>query len=244
MEMVVQRDGTLNFEEEAGPKDPLGTTQEPLNSAKDAGDPVNNPLTELKSVILSLEWEITDAVLGRFVDEIDRLKDAYSDDEVVVSFLGLLDSVGRYIKAHKGKAHPDAGKLLNSIYLSVERVILSKDMTDQEKRAKLSSELERFKTLKEKIALRKAAVERKQGLMGPDQAKAAAWAQKDEHGIQKAESSPDEAKERQLEAHEGHVIPDESLRLAVEGLKQLVQEEFKALREELRQLRESKERLI
>ena len=241
--MVIQGDGTLNFKEEAGPKDLLGHTRKPSNSAETAGDPVDNPVTALKSIILSLEWEITDAVLGRFVEEIDRLKDAYSDDEVVVSFLGLLDSVGGYIKTHKGKAHPDAGKLLNSIYLSVERVILSKDMRDQEKRAMLSRELENFKRLKEKIASRKAALEKKKGLKGPDQAKAAAQERKDDQGFRKEERSPDEAKETPLESHEGGVSPDESLRTAVDEIKQLIQEEFRALREELRQLRESKERI-
>ncbi len=239
--MVIQGDGTLNFKEEAGPMDLLGHTGKPSNSAEASGDPVNNPVTALKSIILSLEWEITDAVLGRFVEEIDRLKDAYSDDEVVVSFLGLLDSVGGYIKTHKGKAHPDAGKLLNSIYLSVERVILSKDMRDQEKRAMLSSELENFKRLKEKIALRKAALEKKKGLIGPDQAKAAAQERKDDQGLRKEEKLPDEVKERPLESHEGGVSPDESLRIALDEIKQLIQEEFRGLREELRQLRESKE---
>ncbi|UCG66148.1 MAG: hypothetical protein JSW12_03680 [Deltaproteobacteria bacterium] len=243
--MALQKDGTVDFGVEADPKDLFGHGNEILDSVEDTGDPEVTPLTELKSIVLSLDWEITDEIMSRFVKEIDKLKDTYRDDEILVSFLGLLDSVGKHIKTHKAKAHPNASKLLNSAYMSLEKVILSKDITEPERNRILASQLKSFKRLMEQIAVRKAASDRKKRLKPPDQARVAPQEPKEDQAIQqKEERSPEEAKERQLEPHEGRVSPDESLRLAVNELKQLVQEEFKALREELRQLRESKERLI
>lgn len=243
--MALQKDGTVDFGVEADPKDFFGHGNESLDSVEDTGDPEVTPLTELKSIVLSLDWEITDEIMSQFVKEIDKLKDTYRDDEILVSFLGLLDSVGKYIKTHKAKAHPNAGKLLNSAYMSLEKVIVSKDITEPERDRILASQLKSFKRLMEQVALRKAGSDGKKGLKPPDQARVAAQEPKEDQAIQqKEERSPEEAKERQLEPHEGRVSPDESLRLAVDELKQLIQEEFKALREELRQLRESKERLI
>ncbi|MBW1714466.1 MAG: hypothetical protein JRJ77_01390 [Deltaproteobacteria bacterium] len=243
--MALQKDGTVDFRVEADHKDLFGHGNKSLNTVEDTGDPEVTPLTGLKSIVLSLDWEITDEIMGRFVKEIDKLKDTYRDDEILVSLLGLLDSVGKYIKTHKAKAHPNASKLLNSAYMSLEKVIVSKDITEPERNRILASQLKNFKRLMEQIPLRKAASDRKNGLKPPDEARVAPQEPKEDQAIQKKEERPpEEAKERQLEPHEGRVSPDESFRLAVDELKQLIEEEFKALREELRQLRESKERLI
>ena len=45
----------------------------------------------------------------------------------------LLSSVGKYIKVNKGKAHPDAIKVLNSVFTSLEKVLLSKDIAEGER---------------------------------------------------------------------------------------------------------------
>jgi len=232
--LVLQKDGTVDFEVEADPKDLFGHSNEGLDSLEYTGDPEGTPLTELKSIVLSLDWEITDESMTRFVQEIEKLKKTYRDDKILVSFLGLLDSVGKYIKTHKAKAHPNASKLLNSAYMSLEKVIVSKDITEPERRKIFVSQVKSFKRLKEQIALRKAASDRKKGLKPPDQIGPVAEEQISDLSMQRQGRTPDGTKERLRES-------DEVFMSALEEIKQLIQEEFRALREELKQWREDEQ---
>lgn len=232
--MVLQKDGTVDFEVEADPKDLFGHSNEGLDSLEYTGNPEGTPLTELKSIVLSLDWEITDESMTRFVQEIEKLKKTYRDDKILVSFLGLLDSVGKYIKTHKAKAHPNASKLLNSAYMSLEKVIVSKDITEPERRKIFVSQVKSFKRLKEQIALRKAASDRKKGLKPPDQIGPVAEEQINDLSMQRQGRTPDGTKERLRES-------DEVFMSALEEIKQLIQEEFRALREELKQWREDEQ---
>ncbi len=42
----------------------------------------SSPLTQLKSIILSLDWEITDETLQELADEIEHLQPMWEDDKV------------------------------------------------------------------------------------------------------------------------------------------------------------------
>ena len=222
---------------EADPKDLLGHSNESPDSVEDTGDPEGTPLRELKSIVLSLDWEITDQTMSRFVKEIDRLKDTYRDDKILVSFLGLLDSVGKYIKTHKTRAHPNASKLLNSAYMSLEKVIVSKDITGPERKKILVNQLRSFKRLKEQIALRKAASDRKKELKPSEQISPMAEELRNDLPMQRQGRVPDETKGRLRESDEGRVSPPEGFMSALEEIKQLIQDEFRALRKDLKQWR-------
>jgi len=222
---------------EADPKDLLGHSNESPDSVEDTGDPEGTPLRELKSIVLSLDWEITDQTMSRFVKEIDRLKDTYRDDTILVSFLGLLDSVGKYIKTHKTRAHPNASKLLNSAYMSLEKVIVSKDITGPERKKILVNQLRSFKRLKEQIALRKAASDRKKELKPSEQISPMAEELRNDLPMQRQGRVPDETKGRLRESDEGRVSPPEGFMSALEEIKQLIQDEFRALRKDLKQWR-------
>ncbi len=111
-----------------------------------------NPLTELKSIVLSIEWEITDEIMTKFLTQLNELTETYKDDRVVVMFLQLLSSVGKYIKAKKANADPDVVKLLNTAYAGMEEVVLTKDITETDKKRILSAEINKFKKIKERLA--------------------------------------------------------------------------------------------
>ena len=42
----------------------------------------SSPLTRLKSIILSLDWEITDEILQELADEVANLESVYQGDKV------------------------------------------------------------------------------------------------------------------------------------------------------------------
>ena len=52
------------------------------------------PLSELKNLVLSIDWEITDEVLQKFIGQIRDLKTTYKDDKINLTFLQILGSLG------------------------------------------------------------------------------------------------------------------------------------------------------
>jgi len=110
-----------------------------------------DPLDELKSLVMSIEWEITDDVMERFLSQIDSLKTRLGEDRILIMFLQLLGSLGLYVKTNKGKAHPIAFKLLNSVYNSFENAASPGKISPSEKKKLLYLELNKYKELKEQI---------------------------------------------------------------------------------------------
>jgi len=64
------RDDTPNRAVQINNEDTLGQSGRSVNTANDTGNPGGNPLRELKSIVLSLDWEITDEVMGEITDEV------------------------------------------------------------------------------------------------------------------------------------------------------------------------------
>lgn len=116
-----------------------------------AGSSSKDPLDELKSLVMSIEWEITDDIMERFLDQVDSLKTRFGEDRIIVMFLQLLGSLGLYVKTNKGKAHPSSFKLLNSVYESFEKAVSPGKISPSEKKKLLYIELNKYKELKEQI---------------------------------------------------------------------------------------------
>ena len=127
-------------------------------SSKEANDQYpeteENPLRDLKATLLAVDWEINDELMASMLLHAEKLKEAFPDNQVNLLFLQLLQAVGKYIKAQKANAHPDAIKLLSSIYTGLEIVSMAEGMTDAEKKKILKIEVDRFKSLKAKVAER------------------------------------------------------------------------------------------
>jgi hypothetical protein len=110
-------------------------------------------LTSLKSIVLSMDWEINDSILNEFIQELNRLKAIFQHDRIVVKSLQLLEAIGKYILQKKARTHPDAIRLLQSIYRDLEILLLSKGISEAVRRNILLDEVAQFKKLKEKLTL-------------------------------------------------------------------------------------------
>ncbi len=111
----------------------------------------NSPLKKLKAVVLSIDWEITDDIMTKFLDQVNELKDVYPDDRIIQMFLQLLTSVGKYIKAKKENADPDVVRLLNSAFAGLEKVTATDDIPEKEKKRLILGEIDKFKKIREKL---------------------------------------------------------------------------------------------
>ena len=118
---------------------------------EDNGNIEDSPLKELKSIVLSIDWEISDEIMTRFLTHVNGLMETYLDDRIIQMFLQLLSSVGKYIKAKKEDSDPDVVRLLNSAYVGLERVVLTKEITADERKRLIINEVNKFKKIREKL---------------------------------------------------------------------------------------------
>jgi len=108
-------------------------------------------LTRLKSIILSLDWEINDEILEELEDEIAVLQSQWQDDKVATVYLQGIDKVGRYIKSKGAYAHPNAIKLLLTFYYNFEKIISSDSITEDEISLLLKGDVRKFRILQYQV---------------------------------------------------------------------------------------------
>ncbi len=175
-----------------------------------------SPLMELDAIVLSLDWEITDENLDKLLNEIEHLKSVYKNSRLPYMFLQLHGSVGKYIASKKVDAHPDSIKLLHSVHAGLERVLLSPDMDETEKKKILSGEVKKFKGLKHEIMLSKS--------MYTDEGEATP-AKKT-----LAPATPAQPPETVLSPAD---VPDNKYQAFTEEIKKIIRAEFKELKNEI-----------
>jgi hypothetical protein len=197
---------------------------------KSSGGEVGDPLNELNSLVMSIEWEITDELMERFVAQVEALKTHFKDDRILVMFLQLLGSLGLYIKTNKGNAHPTAFGLLSSVYASLANAAASGKISASEKKKLLYVELNKYKELKEQLGLLRNPTNelslKKERL-------------REASGRAKNKSvAPDNNREKRSEAisanHSASITPQQ-FEAAITTIRQLIRDEFKLLREALGQ---------
>ncbi len=203
----------LLVDEIDGRLDDLFAEDKIRQKADGAGSDVKEyPLKELKAIILSIDWEITDDIMNRLADQVVGLKKRYKDDRIVFMLLQLLGSIGEYIRTNRGKSHPDSFKFLNSLFKKLDKVVRTEGLTESEKKKILSVEVNKYKVLKDKLSSRKYVAQKGKHVKPAVKAKA-----------EKTDS-----------------LPIEAFADAMDQIRQLIRSEFDSLREELRLRRERK----
>ena len=131
---------------------PVDTPPETIaDNREETSVETDSPLRELKAIVLSIDWEITDEVMIRFVEQVSMLQNTYKDDKIVLVFLQLLGSIGEYIRTNLGKSHPDAFRILSSLFSQLDKVAQPGNLSETERKKVLSAELARYKKLKSRL---------------------------------------------------------------------------------------------
>ena len=111
----------------------------------------DSPLTRLKSIILSLDWEISDDIIQELQDEVESLQKLWQGDKVAKAYLQGLYKIGSYLRAEGAYAHPNAIKLLLSFFYNFEKIISSETITGDAISSMLKSDVRKFKILQYQI---------------------------------------------------------------------------------------------
>ncbi len=192
------------------------------------GGEAADPLDELKSLVMSIEWEITDDLMGRFVAQVESLKKRYEEDRILVMFLQLLGSLGLYVKSNKAGAHPTAFQLLNSVYASFASAAMPGKISSSEKKKLLYVELNKYKELKEQIGVSRDATQelpmektRHPEPSGPKDSDRSAQPPAQTQAPRQSSPAPQT------------FVTSQQFEDAMVSIKQFIQNEFKVLRETL-----------
>jgi len=140
-----------NFFSDATP-----SRQQPPEEDNGASNP-DHPLNELKSIILAIDWEITEDALDALLVQVDRLLPTYEADKASRILLKILKSLGKYLRSHKSNAHPDAIMQIMSVYSSLEKVITDDSVSEADTQTILSKAVTQFNHLKAQITGTSAA---------------------------------------------------------------------------------------
>ncbi len=190
--------------------------------------PSESPLTSLKSIVLSMDWEISDSILKEFIQELKRLKAVFQQDGIVVKSLQLLEAIGKYILQKKSRTHPESISLLKSIYRDLEILLLSKGISHTVRRNILIDEVAQFMKLKKKLAV-------------PARPTAGYLAGESETATTSSDSPSSEPPFQGRIVSDGERTPSlEAVLYAIEDMKNCIQTEFGTLRADLKLSRESR----
>lgn len=110
------------------------------------------PIAKLKTIVLSIDWEITDDILHQLNDELQDLKDVWAGNKINLIYIQALEKIGRYIFAEKANAHPNAIKLLLTFYYDLEKIVTSVSMDEEAKKQLLLQDVKKFEQFKMQIA--------------------------------------------------------------------------------------------
>ncbi|HHP7233722.1 MAG TPA: hypothetical protein ACFCUC_03750 [Desulfobacterales bacterium] len=234
-----------SWEEETVDKDGQEAMPEPEQAAETesetdtaweepSSEEIQDPLRKLKTIVLSIDWEINETVMTGFVEQVGVLQDHYRDDKIVLVFLQLLGSLGEYIRVNLAKSHPESFQVLNSLFNQLESIAGAEHLSEAEKKKVLSQELARYKKLKAKLAspVAKTTVEKRPPEVKPVEVKSIEAKPVDGKPV---ESKPVEADAPETSPRAG--APPVAKLIA--ELKSSLMAEIKALRMEIRQLKEA-----
>lgn len=129
---------SIKLQEEAGGTELLGDLDE-------SHSVMFSHIKELKSVVLSLEWELNDETLARFDEEILKLEEVYAEDLFVLAFVRILRFLGRYIMVKGTESEPRSINLLFSTYDNLEKVLLSRNMPESEKYSLMAENISSYR---------------------------------------------------------------------------------------------------
>ena len=182
------------------------------------------PLRFLKATVLSIDWEITDETMARFIEQVDRLKASHQEDRLILPLLQMLGSTGHHIHIFKQNSHPTVLKMLKSLYVSLEKILTSQQMSENEKRQILSKEIRKFKALKDQIVTGQLAFANKSRKV-PKASSESGYS---------AESVPNEPSLRQNDPNEQDRMVSSMIESAIDELKEFIRDELQQLRKEIR----------
>lgn len=215
----------------------------------------DSPLKDLKSIMLSLEWEVSDSMLAQLDDEVNHLESLYEDDPMIRGFLKIIRFVERTIRVRGAAAGRDSMNLLLSVYDHLENVLVPEGMTGHKKHIYLMESIRQYRSWVEEVDLEDPDAT-ETPVMSIDEIKPLEMEAPEDPSFKDqkmeetnfapvpvAEEALLPARDADLEkaiAAMKDLPPEEAFACALEDLKKTFQAEIDALKEEIRLLKNAR----
>ena len=108
-------------------------------------------IEELKSAILSIDWEISDLTLQSFDTVVNRLMTKVKSNKIHGLFLKIILSIGGYVARNKESSHRGALGLLRSVFQDYEHMVQNPAMTVAEKKQLIELDIQKFHEFKHEL---------------------------------------------------------------------------------------------
>lgn len=215
----------------------LEETAEPLDESDFIVE--GNILTQLKSLVYSIDWEIKDAYLTDLISEAERLQQEFIDDKYLQILFKMMISITNHILKRKAEAHPNSIPLLKEVYEGIEKLVLSEDLPEREKKTEVSGLLSKFNQLKEAVKAKAEIKIEKDSQVLKEKGPEITLGEAIQEG-QEAQKKPQDRGVSFMESEQRFSRdPYEVFLYALEELKEVIRAEMSAIRAELRVWRES-----
>ncbi|MFO7568544.1 MAG: hypothetical protein R6W75_02010 [Smithellaceae bacterium] len=144
-EVVAKADTKVEVKEQEPVREPEGKPEVSFDEFPSPTLVMASPLKNVKSVVLSIEWEISDEILEQFEEELNKLYLLYTGDKVILGFVRILRFLGRYIRVRGANSNQESINLLLSVYDQLENVMVSSDMTEVKKHLILLDNVKKYR---------------------------------------------------------------------------------------------------
>jgi hypothetical protein len=112
--------------------------------------PAPGDLNELKAVVLSIDWEITNGTISQFNGAVDHLFQKWRGHWVNINLLKIMQHIVNYIESKKETAHTDSIDVLKSVYIILEKVVHQPGLSVPEKKQRLDQAIDLFNSFKKR----------------------------------------------------------------------------------------------
>jgi hypothetical protein len=112
----------------------------------------DSEINELNEMILTIDWEISEATLANFKKVITNLLSKLEYYNIHFAFLKIIHSIVKYIGTQKANAHTNSISFLHSVFKDFEKIVQTPEMTYKEKKQLLENNIKKFQVFKSNIS--------------------------------------------------------------------------------------------
>ena len=110
-----------------------------------------SPFYNLRKILLTMEWEVTDDILSKYLSEIIQLRRLFRENIYLKCLLHLQYIYGKFIKTYPDKIPLKTYKLLDNLHGCMKNILVNKKLSDSEKKKIVKQEIHRYKNFRKYI---------------------------------------------------------------------------------------------
>ena len=114
-----------------------------------------NLLYNLRTLLLSIEWEITDDILSKYLNETIQLQRLFQNNRYLKRLLQIQYFYGRFIKTYPDRIPLKTYKILYTLYNCMNNILANKKLSDFEKKKIVAQEIHRYKNFRKHLTIKK-----------------------------------------------------------------------------------------